>query len=112
EFLVVLLGDEPVLADKVTLYQRLAAKDQDEATQIVMTASQTQPVDELCDTLLLPALVQAARDRQRGLIEDDDEHFIQQATWEIVEEVTEKEAATAPGAEPKAQAAASRNGSP
>ena len=36
EFFVVLLGDEPALDPQVAFYQRLAARDQDEAAEIAL----------------------------------------------------------------------------
>ena len=43
EFLDVILGDEPSLSADVTYYQRLLARDQDEAAQLVLTQAKTFP---------------------------------------------------------------------
>jgi AI-2E family transporter len=91
EFLAVLLGDQPPLSDAATYYQRLAAKDHDEATQIVLTTVEKGAGDETYDALLLPALYYAARDRERGVFEEADECFIHRATREILEDLGEKQ---------------------
>ena len=55
EFLDVILGDEPALDADVTYYQRLLARDQDEATQLVLTQAKTLPPEQVYDGLLVPA---------------------------------------------------------
>src|SRR4029453_16925891 len=85
-FLGVVLNDEPVEGLN-TYYQRLVARDQDEATVIVEAALQTQPLVDVYDTVLLSALSYAKADRQRGLLTDADVQAIVQATREIVEDL-------------------------
>ena len=101
EFLAVLLGDEPTLPEDIVYYQRLAAKDQDEAYQVALAAAETQPLDQLYDKLVLPALHFASRDRQHDLLDADDVQFIQQATLEVLEELDEQYAARQPKTEEK-----------
>ena len=84
EFLGVLLGDEPALDPEVTYYQRLLARDQDEATDLVEEFLQSHPQETVYDTVLLPALVLAKRDRESGALALDDEQFIVQVTRDIV----------------------------
>ena len=43
EFLAVLLGDEPALDPSVSFYQRLLARDQDEAEDLVLEHLKTDP---------------------------------------------------------------------
>src|SRR4030095_1214771 len=66
-FLGVVLTDEPVEGLN-NYYQRLVAGDQDESAVIVETALQTQPLVDVYDTVLLPALSYAKEDRQAGLL--------------------------------------------
>lgn len=87
EFFDVLLGDEPVLELEVSYYQRLLARDQDEATLLVEEFLQTHPVETVYDEMLLPALVLAKRDRERGELAEDDQEFILQVTRDILEDV-------------------------
>jgi predicted PurR-regulated permease PerM len=86
EFLGVLLGDEPALDPEVTYYQRLLARDQDEATDLVEEFLQSHPQETVYDTVLLPALVLAKRDRESGALTLDDEQFIVQVTRDIVDD--------------------------
>ena len=56
EFLDVLLGDEPALDPDISFYQRLLARDQDEAEQLVLTQARTFPPEEVYDKVLVPAM--------------------------------------------------------
>jgi hypothetical protein len=89
EFFDVLLGDEPALEPHVSFYQRLLARDQDEATRIVLTQAETQPLEVVYDQFLLPALSCAKRDREHDALTDSDEQFIMRAISEIVEDLDE-----------------------
>jgi predicted PurR-regulated permease PerM len=103
-FLGVVLTDEPV-AGLNTYYQRLVARDQDEAAVIVEAALQTQPLVDVYDTVLLPALSYAKEDRQRGILTAADVQDLVQATREIVEDLATHPAAAAPDASAAAAAA-------
>ncbi len=87
EFLDVLLGDEPVLPPHVTFYQRLTARDQDEASQIALSGSGPTDPAEVYDQIIIPALCLARRDRDDGDLSDADLAFVAQAAREIGEEV-------------------------
>jgi hypothetical protein len=93
-FLGVVLTDEPVEGLN-TYYQRLVARDQDEATVIVEAALETQPLVDVYDTILLPALSYTKEDRQQGLLTDEDVQAIVQATREIVEDLATHPSAAA-----------------
>jgi hypothetical protein len=56
EFLYVLLGDEPVLSPDAHYYQRLLAMDEDEPIEIVETYLKEKSLEELYDSVLIPAL--------------------------------------------------------
>jgi len=66
-FLTVLLGDEPALDPDVMLYQRLAARDVDEAEGILLEATETMSYDGICDRVLIPAL---SRTKQAAALGD------------------------------------------
>lgn len=93
EFLYVLLGDEQALTPGVTYYQRLLARDQDEAAQLVLTQAKTLPPDQVYDELLVPALNYVKRDREREDLTEADEQFVFLATREIVEVLGERKPA-------------------
>jgi predicted PurR-regulated permease PerM len=87
EFFGILLGDEPALAPHLVYYQRLLAKDQDEAMDIVEEFLQTQPPLEVYDRLLVPALVVTKENRERGEFTAKDEQFIIEVTREVVDDL-------------------------
>jgi predicted PurR-regulated permease PerM len=87
EFFGVLLGDEPVLEPHLAYYQRLLARDQDEATNLVEEFLQTHPAHEIYDRVLVPALVLARENRERGEFTLEDEQFILEVTREMVEDL-------------------------
>ncbi len=87
EFLAVLLADQDALDPDVRFYQRLSAKDQDEASQIVSSYIQTTSPEKVYDDLLMPALAYANRDRHRNVLDEDDVQFIWKAMREIVEDL-------------------------
>jgi predicted PurR-regulated permease PerM len=112
EFLAVLLGDEPALDASISFYQRLLARDQDEAEDLVFKrVKESGSPDEIYDAMLLPALVAIKRNRVRGDIAEEDEQYTLQAIREIVEDLGHRQAAPAPdgrgedGARPPAEPA-------
>ncbi len=85
-FFDVLLGDEEVLDAKVRYYQRLLARDQDEATELVEEYLADHSYQTVYDEVLLPALLWAKRDRERGDLPPDDQQFIYRVTRDILED--------------------------
>jgi predicted PurR-regulated permease PerM len=90
KFLDVLLGDEPPLDAHVTFYQRLLARDQDEATQLVLTQAKASSPEQVYDDFLVPALNSAKRDRERDDLTEADEQSVLQAMREILEDLGER----------------------
>jgi predicted PurR-regulated permease PerM len=84
-FLVVLMGDRPVIEAKARYYQRLLARDRDEAADIVETYVSADGRESVYDAVLLPALYYAKQDRDRGLLTEGDAQFVGQATREILD---------------------------
>jgi predicted PurR-regulated permease PerM len=87
DFVGVLLGEAPELEPHVTYYQRLLARDEDEAASIVEGYVRASPPDQVYDAVLLPALESVKRDRGRGVLSEDDAGFVVGRTREIVEEL-------------------------
>jgi predicted PurR-regulated permease PerM len=85
-FFDVLLGDEPVLSDEVTFYQRLLARDQDEASDIIRRAAVERSAIALADAIATPALVLARQDWESGLISDDEFEQVVRDVEQIVSE--------------------------
>jgi hypothetical protein len=84
-FIVVLMGDRPVIESKARYYQRLFARDQGEAIDIVEAYVNTDGRESVYDTVLLPALYYAKQDCDRGLLSESDAQFVGQATREILD---------------------------
>jgi predicted PurR-regulated permease PerM len=84
-FIVVLMGDRPVIEAKARYYQRLLARDQDEAIDIVEAYVNADGRESVYDAVLLPALFYAKQDRDRDLLSEDDAQFVGQATREILD---------------------------
>jgi predicted PurR-regulated permease PerM len=91
EFFDVLLGDEPVLTEPVRYYQRLLARDEDEAVQLVEDYHQKHCGGEVFDDVLLPALLLTTASRERGRLTEDDEAFILQTTRDVIEDLPNAE---------------------
>ena len=68
-FLDVLLGDEPVLPPELRFYQRLLARDPDEATELAEEYLEDEPLEKLYDSVIIPALGLAEQDRLRGSLD-------------------------------------------
>src|SRR5712691_5637013 len=98
-FLEVLLNDEPVI-ELNRYYQRLVARDQDSAMEIVEDLLQTQTLTDVYDAVLLPALYYTAQDQRRDNLTAEEARFIYQATSELVDNLGASQAATAAVAVP------------
>jgi CheY-like chemotaxis protein len=101
DFLNTLLGDEPALDLPAHYYQRLLARDDDEAAEIVETYGQTHALEDVYDDIVVPALTMAKRDREQDAITPEDLHFVLQATRTIIDgvELRQSQALTATGAD-------------
>ena len=89
KFLNVLLGDEQVLSPEVHYYQRLLASDNDEARQVLHGHLKEKSLEELYDSVLIPALAMAEQDRQRNDLDEETAIFVYQSTREFVEDLSE-----------------------
>jgi len=87
EFFSILLGDEPVLAPHVTWYQRLIARDEHEAADVIEQALQGHSKEEVYERVLLPGLNLARQNRERGELTWEDEQEVLQAAQEALEEM-------------------------
>jgi predicted PurR-regulated permease PerM len=91
QFLTVLLGDQPVMQAGAHYYQRLLANDQREASQVLETHLKDTSLEDLYDTVLIPALNLAEQDRHRNALDDSTVDFITQTTKDLVEEFSLRE---------------------
>ncbi len=86
EFLSLLLSSDPALPPSHVFYQRLVAKDADEAQQIVDEKLAKQGLAEVYDQLLLPALAACRHDYQQGRLTEADQTFAYQTIRQMIEE--------------------------
>ena len=90
QFLNVLLGDEPVLLPSAHFYQRLLAADQVEARQVLNRHLKDKSLEELYDSVVIPALRLAEQDRHRNDLDEESEKFIYQTTKDLVKRLSEE----------------------
>jgi predicted PurR-regulated permease PerM len=83
-FLKVLLGDEPSLDPASRYYNRVLARDYDEAAVILDDYNTHHPPAATYDEVILPALAQAKTDREQDDIPADEEHAVYDATRELL----------------------------
>jgi len=88
-FLEILLGDEPVLSPQAHFYQRLLALDDEEARAIAEKYLKENPIGNLYDSVLIPALSLAEKDRHMHVLDETRAAFIYQSTRELVDELYE-----------------------
>jgi hypothetical protein len=88
-FLEVLLGDEPVLSPQDLFYQRLLAMDQDEA-RIAEVQLQEKSLENLYETVLIPALRLAEEESHRDALGDRTIEFISQTTRELIDDLGDR----------------------
>lgn len=100
-----LMADTPALAPEFSYYQRLLARDPSEAADIIERHIKAEPWGSVYDSLLLPALNYAERDRLERRLSDDEENAVIEATRELLVDAAESmrrqqppvtDAATAP----------------
>ena len=84
EFLGTLLADTPALAPEYGYYQRLLARDQSEAADLIERHIKTESPRSVYDALLLPALNYAERDRLEHRLSLDEETAVIDATRELL----------------------------
>ena len=86
KFLQVLLGDEPVLEPFERLYQRLLSSNRDEADSVLEAALRESSITDVCDTIIVPAILRAEEDHARGTLSDEKRQLILEHVNEWVDE--------------------------
>ena len=89
QFMGMLMADAPALAPEYGYYQRLLARDQSEAADLIERHMQTQPPRSVYDALLLPALNYAERDRLEQRLSLDEETAVIDATRELLSDAAD-----------------------
>jgi predicted PurR-regulated permease PerM len=101
EFVGTLMADTPALAPEYGYYQRLLARDQGEAADLLERHIKTEPPRSVYDALLLPALNYAERDRLEQRLSADEETAVIDATRELMADVAASIQRLQPAAPPE-----------
>ncbi|HEY0835727.1 MAG TPA: AI-2E family transporter, partial [Azospirillum sp.] len=88
-FLDVMFGDRPVLPDEAKVYQRLLARDPEEAAGVCEELLTDHTIPDLYDGVLLPALSLAEQDRQRGALEPERREAVAGGFAELMDALSE-----------------------
>jgi predicted PurR-regulated permease PerM len=86
EFLTVMLGDKASIPRWMCFYQRLLARDGREAGEILESALKDRSLEEVYDSVLIPALVKSEEDRQAGDLDESMAQYIQRRSRDYIEE--------------------------
>ena len=88
-FIGTLMADAAVLAPEHGYYQRLLARDQSEAADLIDRHIKAGPPESVYDSLMLPALSYAERDRIEGRLSSEEEAAVIDATRELISDAAE-----------------------
>jgi predicted PurR-regulated permease PerM len=88
-FVGMLMDDKSALAAEYGFYQRLLARDQSEAAELIDSHIKTEPPASVYDALLLPALSYAERDRLEHRLSSEEEAAVIDATRELIFDAAE-----------------------
>ena len=88
-FVGTLLADTPALPPEYGYYQRLLARDQSEAADLIERHIKTESPRSVFDALLLPALNYAERDRLEQRLSPEEETAVIDATRELLSDAAE-----------------------
>jgi predicted PurR-regulated permease PerM len=102
QFVAVLLGDDQVIGKEISFYQRLLARDEDEAGEIAQASQAELGATGVIDQIIIPTLVLAALDESRREITAEDEAFIVTGARDVFEHLPRTEATGAATAAPAA----------
>jgi predicted PurR-regulated permease PerM len=86
-FLAVIFADEPALTPHIRVYQRLLARDEDEATSVVERMRTELGDAGVIHEVLMPALLLVAQHRAQSEITEEDALFIVDVINEIVHQI-------------------------
>lgn len=107
-FLSILLGNEPVMAPSAQYYQRLLAGDQTEARQILENYLAQSTLEDLYESVVIPALARSEMDGHRNELDEETRGFVNNTTREIAEEIASSFYPGAEGEETELRASALR----
>jgi predicted PurR-regulated permease PerM len=86
-FLEVVLGDEPVLSPEQHFYQRLLAGDEEEARAVAEAHLKEHSLENVYESIFVPALKFAAQDFYSDGIDGDTRKFMLDSTQDLIEDL-------------------------
>ncbi len=96
-FLAVIFADEPALTPHVRFYQRLLARDEDEAGQLVTRKLQESGPIDVIDQVLMPTVTLVLQHRDQNEITEDDATFVLDVIAETLQQLPTNTEPTRPG---------------
>jgi predicted PurR-regulated permease PerM len=87
EFLGILFGDEPVLSEAQRFYQRMIAKDAEEAAELTEQLLKEKSVIDVYDEVIVPAMSLAEEGRHAGFLDSETQVYFLENTRELVDEI-------------------------
>jgi len=99
-FLSIMLGDQPVLSLQDRIYQRLLARDQEEAAELAEEYVGEKGIEALYEDVLIPVLDLAERDRHNDALSEERTRFVFDSTRTLVEDLSEPAVEGRESAEP------------
>ncbi|MBI2477568.1 MAG: AI-2E family transporter [Planctomycetia bacterium] len=90
-FLGILLGNDQVFEPRERIYQRLLAGDYEEAAELFEGYLEHQPLVEVYDTVLIPALALAETHWQLGELNEGKHNFIMESLKELIQDQGERQ---------------------
>jgi predicted PurR-regulated permease PerM len=97
-FLAIIFADEPALQPHVRFYQRLLARDEDEAGVLVNRKLHEAGPIAVIDQVLIPAVTLVLSHREQNEISDDDTEFVLAVVAETLEQLPSTANALSPRA--------------
>ena len=91
QFLHVMFGNDPVLPTETRFYQRLLARDPEEAAELAEQSFPDKPLPHIYDRVVLPALHLAEADRQRDALADEVQATIAEGVDTVIEALDDYE---------------------
>ena len=97
-FLAIIFADEPALQPHVRFYQRLLARDEDEAGVLVNRKLQEVGTIAVIDEVLIPTMTLVLSHREQNEIGEDDTDFVLDVVAETLQQLPSVESAVMPTA--------------
>ncbi len=89
-FLSIMLGDQPVLSPQDRFYQRLLARDQEEAAELAEAYVAEHGLEAFYENVLIPVLSLAEQDRHNDALSDERTRFLFDSMRTLLDNLSER----------------------